>query len=415
MIDDDIRGLHDVARDYTSAARTLDESSRFLNSKVAGVVHEAGWTGDAASSFQTAWASDGTVQAAMAEAMSQVADVVTVLAEKLAESRQELDAVQDKARAAGLTLDGYGGATGTTDQQAALDAYKSGAEAALSRAQHVRQWAAQQLNGIAAQILPGGSAPATLGPADQLTLAEVLRGLYTTPAAVEEVGHKRLERLTQEAAELKRSHAGFPKGSEEWNHILERRRAARAVHSEQRLRISSVEGWTKKFKGSKGARFTVGEIADQFRGGKAGMVGAVGALSGVLTGAMVYYQAKEDHEKGWSWGEAVAKDGGPAAVGLVAGVALEGAIAGAAEASAPVVGAAGAVVAGVAVGYGVGTFGYELTHNAHWGRNIHKDGVVAGIGEGFADAGRAWLDNDWQKMEEKAKNSAKKVWHGVFG
>ncbi|MEU7165231.1 hypothetical protein AB0A70_11385 [Streptomyces morookaense] len=411
MIDDDITGLHDVARDYTSAARTLDESSRFLNSKVAGVVHEAGWTGDAASVFQTAWASDGTVQAAMAEAMSQVADVVTVLAEKLAESRQELDAVQDKARAAGLTLDGYGGATGTTDQQAALDAYKSGAEAALSRAQHVRQWAAQRLNGVAGQILPGGGSPETLGSADQLTLAEVLRGLYTTPAAVAEVGHKRLERLQKQAADLKRAHAGMAKGSEEWDRMLEQRRATRAALTEQRLKVSSVEGWTGKVRGSRGARLTVGEIADRFRGGKTGAMGAMGALSGLLTGAMVYCQAKEDHEKGWSWGEAVAKDGGPAVAGLATGVLLEGAIVAGAEA----VPVAAAVGAGVFVGYGVGTFGYELTHKAHFGRHIHKDGVVAGIGEGFADAGKEWLKNDVNGIVDKAGNSVKSAWHGVFG
>lgn len=415
MIDDDIRGLHDVARDYTSAARTLDESSRFLNSKVAGVVHEAGWTGDAARSFQTAWASDGTVQAAMAEAMSQVADVVTVLADKLSDARTELEGVQDEARAAGLTLDGYGGATGTPDRQAALDAYKNGAEAALSRAQHVRQWATRRLNGVAGQILPGDGSPDMLGPADQLTLAEVLRGLYTTPAAVAEVGHERLERLQNRAADLKRAHAGMPRGSEEWDRVLEQRRVTRAALTEQRLKVSSVEGWTSRFKGSRGARLTVGEVADQFRGGRTGAVGAMGALSGVLTGAMVYCQAGEDHEKGWSWGEAAAKDGGPAVAGLATGILVESGVAAIGAAAPPVAVAATGVAAGVVLGYGVGTFGYGLTHRAHFSRHIHQDGVIAGIGEGFADAGKAWVDNDVVDMWHKGQNSAKKVWHGLFG
>ncbi|MGW1200618.1 WXG100 family type VII secretion target [Streptomyces sp. NPDC002536] len=399
MIDDDIRGLHDVARDYASAARTLDESSRFLNSRVAGVVHEAGWTGDAASSFQTAWASDGTVQAAMAEAMSQVADIVTVLADELSEARHELEAAQDRARAAGPTLDGC----------------KSGAEAALSRAQHVRRWAARRLNGVAGQILPGDGSPETLGPADELTLAEVLRGLYTAPAAVTEVGHERLERLQKQAADLKRAHAGVPKGSEEWDRMLEQRRTTRAALTEQRMRVSSVEGWAGRFKGSKGARLTVGEIADRFRGGRTGAVGAMGALSGVLTGATVYCQAEEDHEKGWSWGESVAKAGGPAVAGLASGILVESGVAAIGAAAPPVAVAATGVAAGAVLGYGVGTFGYELTHRAHFSRHIHQDGVAAGIGEGFADAGKAWVDDDAVDMWHKGQSSARQVWRGLFG
>ncbi|WP_414168948.1 WXG100 family type VII secretion target [Streptoverticillium reticulum] len=405
MIDDDIRGLHDVARDYTAAAQALDESSRFLNSKVAGVVHEAGWTGEAASAFQTAWASDGTVQAAMAEAMSQVADIVTVLADELSEARHELEAVQDQDQDQGQGQDqGQAQAVGLTL-----------AEAALSRAQHVRQWAAQRLNGVAGQILPCDGSPETLGPADQLTLAEVLRGLYTAPAAVTEVGHERLERLQKQAADLKRAHAGVPKGSEEWDRMLEQRRTTRAALTEQRMSVSSVEGWAGKFKGSKGARLTVGEIADRFRGGRTGAVGAMGALSGVLTGATVYCQAEEDHEKGWSWGEAVAKAGGPAVAGLASGVLVESGVAAIGAAAPPVAVAATGVAAGAVLGYGVGTFGYELTHRAHFSRHIHQDGVVAGIGEGFADAGRAWADNDAVDLWHKGQNSARQVWRSLFG
>ncbi|WP_372407584.1 hypothetical protein [Streptomyces luteireticuli] len=423
MIDDDIAGLKKVATDYTSATEKYDTSSKVLNKKVDGVVHEAGWSGEGATAFQTVWAHDGTVGAAMSEAMSQVSDVIGVLTEELDAAKRDLGDAQDKARAAGLTLDSQGGATGKADQQTALDAWQSGRDAALKRAQDARELATGSLNSVLDQMLGKGD-PNQLNGADVCTLSEVMRGLYTTPAALTQESAKKLEALKQEVKDLKRGHNKLPKGSDAWNERLQERRAARAELSKQRLRTASVEGWESRTKGSGPARTTIGEIAEDYRVRGAGPLNKLGAASTALTGAMVGLQMYDDHRtRGWSYQEAFARDATPAAAGMAAGAWAEGAIIGA-SASNPMI--AVGVVGGVALGYGVGTFGYELTHNAHWGSNIHKYGVVSGIGHSLADAGTAWVDNDLVAMRDKTvetakhvgsgiKNGAKKVWHGIFG
>ncbi|MBC2878861.1 MULTISPECIES: GumC domain-containing protein [Streptomyces] len=423
MIDDDLAGLKKVATDYTSATEKYDTTSKVLDKKVSSVVHEAGWTGDGADAFQTVWGHDSTIGAALAEAMSQVSDVVTVLSEELEKAKGDLGDVQDTARAAGLTLDSQGGATGKADQQAELDAYQKGRDAALKRAQDARQLATASLNSVLDQMLGKGN-PNQYNGADYCTLSEVLRGLYTTPAALTQESAKKLEALKQSAKDLKREARKLPKGGAEWNEKLQQRRAARAALSDQRLRAASVEGWQSKVKGSGAARVTIGEIAENYRVRGAGPMGKFGAVSTGLTGAMVGLQMYDDHRtRGWSYKEAFARDATPAAVGMAAGTYAEGVLVGAATSNPAV---AAGVVAAVGIGYGVGTFGYELTHNAHWGSNIHKYGVVSGIGHSFADAGQAWVDNDvkamWHKGEDTAKaawhkgtSGVKKVWHGIFG
>ncbi|GAA0383397.1 hypothetical protein [Streptomyces luteireticuli] len=422
MIDDDIAGLKKVATDYTSATEKYDTSSKVLNKKVDGVVHEAGWSGEGATAFQTVWAHDGTVGAAMSEAMSQVSDVIGVLTEELDAAKRDLGDAQDKARAAGLTLDSQGGATGKADQQTALDAWQSGRDAALKRAQDARTSATHSLNAVLDQILNKGDQNQYNG-ADTCTLAEVLRGLYTTPSALTQESAKKLEKLQQVARDLKKGQKELPHGSDAWQKRLAERREVRAKLSEQRLRTASVEGWESKVKGSGPARLTIGDIAKDYSVRDFGKLGSYGAISTGLTGAMVGLQMYDDHrQRGWSWQESFARDATPAAAGMWAGGAMEGLIVGA-GASNPVV--AGGVLAGVAVGYGVGTFGYELTH-AHWGDNIHKYGVVNGIGHSFGEAADNWWENDAKGMYHKGENAvkgawhagtsgAKKVWHGLFG
>lgn len=422
MIDDDVAGLNAVATDYTSAVGKYDSTSRALNRKVNAVVHEAGWSGEGAEAFQTVWANDGTVAAAISEAMSQVSDIVSVLAEELAAARGDLGDAQDTARAAGLTLDSQGGAEGKADRQAALDAYRKGRDAALGRAQNARELATRSLNSVLDQILNKGDAKVYNG-ADACTLAEVLRGLYTTPAALSQESAKKLARLRQGAKDLKRGHNKLPRGSDAWNERLQQRRAARAVLSEQRLRTASVEGWRSRVKGSGAARVTIGDIAEDYRVRGVGAVGKLGAASAGLTGAMVGLQMYDDRRtRGWSYGEAFTRDAAPAAAGMAIGTAVEGGIVGASAAN-PVV--ALGVVSGVVVGYGVGTLGYELTHNAHWGSNIHKYGVVDGIGHSLAQAGGEWVKNDLEGMKDRGVETAKKVgsgiksgaenvWHGLF-
>jgi hypothetical protein len=117
-------------------------------------------------------------------------------------------------------------------------------------------------------------------------------------------------------------------------------------------------------------------------------------------------------------GTCILADGGANFAGLAAGTAAEMGIGAALVAAPEGIAAAGAVVGGTAVAYGVGTYGYygyELVHAGNWGENIHRDGVIEGIGESFGDAGKAWWKNDVKDMGEKIGNTAQSMWHSVFG
>ncbi|KAB7850260.1 hypothetical protein [Streptomyces mobaraensis] len=420
MIDDDITGLNGVATDYTTAVGKYDESAKVLNNKVSGVVHEAGWSGEGATAFQAAWAHDGTIAAAMSEAMSQTSDVISLLTEELTGARHDLADVQDTARAAGLTLDSQGGAQGKAGQQAALDAYQKGRDAALQRAQGARESAAQSLNALIDQILNKGN-PNVLNGADTCTLADVLRGVYTIPAASQEANAKKLQRLQQRAKDLKlgnkdmKPHNRLARNSAEWDARLQERRRLRAKLTEQRLKLASVEARAARlpYALSGPARTGIGELTESRFGRNLGLAGRLGAAGTALNVGMVGLQMYDDHRtNGWSYKEAFARDATPAAVGMAVGTGVETGLAGLSAVSLP---ASLTVGAGVVVGYGVGTFGYELTHKAHWGRNIHEHGVIEGIGYSFADAGKEWWKSDVKGMGKKIGHTAAKAWHGIFG
>jgi len=74
-----------------------------------------------------------------------------------------------------------------------------------------------------------------------------------------------------------------------------------------------------------------------------------------------------------------------------------------------------AVGGGVALSYGIGTYGYELTHAGNWEAHIRQDGVISGVGEGFADASSAWWKEDAVGLKDRIGSSAKGLWNSVFG
>jgi hypothetical protein len=232
--------------------------------------------------------------------------------------------------------------------------------------------------------------------ADDVTLTDALRSLWSTPVAHREVINARLDQLRDQ-----RSWLNHVKSTpSEFDEAM--RAAARA---EKRDLLPKLRNLETKLAGIEGgiegklpltgvASYTAGDAIGAAPEGRLGKVMAEVPVLGI--GAVcvaTYLQAKDDHEKGWSWGHAIVADGGPNAVGLVAGTAAEVGL-GVALVGAPEGVAAGvAVLGGIAVGYGVGAFGIELTH-AHWSENIHQDGVVKGIGDSIAEAGKATWNND---------------------
>ncbi|MGW0578423.1 hypothetical protein ACWD25_21195, partial [Streptomyces sp. NPDC002920] len=107
-------------------------------------------------------------------------------------------------------------------------------------------------------------------------------------------------------------------------------------------------------------------------------------------------EAKDDHDKGWSWQHSVVVDGGVAlggvavAAGVVAALPVEGAVAVAA------VGVGAAVVA---------TDVLDHTFHEHWSEDIHDHGVVGGVLHGAGNVASETGDD--------IARLGKDIWHGV--
>lgn len=107
-------------------------------------------------------------------------------------------------------------------------------------------------------------------------------------------------------------------------------------------------------------------------------------------------EAKDDHDKGWSWQHSVVVDGGAALGGVAVGAGVVAAL--------PVEGAA--ALAGVGVVAAVGaTSLLDHSFHEHWSEDIHDHGVVGGVltGTGHVLTG---TKDDGVRM-------AKDIWHGV--
>jgi hypothetical protein len=129
----------------------------------------------------------------------------------------------------------------------------------------------------------------------------------------------------------------------------------------------------------------------------------------LATGYSVY---EDMHDNGWSPLHAVVADSADtlAGVGAAAGVVT---LAGIFVADAPVIAVAGV---GAVIGYEGTEMATALTHDGHWGANIHQHGVMAGIGHSFEDAGSAFVEDNAEtakKVAGTAKDLATKAWHGI--
>jgi len=107
-------------------------------------------------------------------------------------------------------------------------------------------------------------------------------------------------------------------------------------------------------------------------------------------------EAKDDHDKGWSWQHSVTVDVGVAVGGVAVGALVVVAL--------PVEGA----VAVAAVGVGATIAATSVLDHAfheHWSEDIHDHGVVGGVLHGAGDVATETVDD--------GKRLLKDVWHGV--
>jgi hypothetical protein len=420
----DIVGLW-VLRDHLTGIPTdLLDSSDYLEQQVCKLTGDAGWSGAAADEFKAAWDRDAGAAIGIADSFNAVSHIVGTLADMLHSLENQLDEAEATARQAGVPVPAAGGpliGPVPVDVVDAATAYHQTFTTLQAQAHQARQQALADLIVIYDQIAPlkDGDDSIQLSRADRITLGDMVRSLWATPVAHKEVVAARLNALR-----ARRTWLDHVKSSPGLFDEVERAAARADKRSlvgklkDLETRLTRIEGSIEgKWPLGRLFRYTAGDAAEDLAGVKiaARWGGGVPVLGGLAAGWLTAVQAKEDHEKGWSWGHAILADGSANLAGLAAGTATEAGIAAALVAAPEGVAAAGAVVGGVAVAYGVGTYGYELVHAGNWAKNIHQDGVIIGIGEGFSDAGKAWWHNDVQDMAEKIGNTAKSMWHSVFG
>lgn len=423
QIGGDIEGLWALRDHLQGVPNDILDSSNVLDSKVTALVGDAGWSGDAADQFKASWDRDAGAAVGLADSFNSVSQTVGALADRLHELDTQLVQAEDEARKAGVPVPANGGpfiGPIPIPKVNVAQIYDQACTALKQQADQARKDALAELAAMYDKLAPtkDPGAASQLSKGDQITLGDVVRSLWSTPTAYREVTETRLDALRERRVWL--NHVKSSPGMFDELQRAEARLEKRALVGklgDLEAKFAKIEGGAAgKWPLGRLFRYTIGDASEGLTGVKlaAKWGGGVPVLGMAAAGWLTYVQAKEDHEKGWSWGHAVIADGGSNLAGLAAGTGAEAGIAGALVAAPEGVAAGASVVGGVAAAYGVGTYAYELTHAAHWGDHIQKDGVIEGIGEGFSDASKEWWKTDVVGMGDKIGNSASHVWHSVF-
>ncbi|MGW7005461.1 hypothetical protein ACWGCW_22320 [Streptomyces sp. NPDC054933] len=410
-IEGDVSGLYDIASQITKAKQPLHDSAKAINGTVDALVNDAGWHGDAASSFRAAWERDSTVLGATASLIGDVASAVTDLAHGLSAARSHVYNAQDAAQQAGVAfskdgepdpgpLTGAAATARTTCENAVRDGQRM--------AQEARDAAKRKLYAVLVSTTPGlpGSTN-LLSTQDAAGLAALLHDYVYLPEDMQRRElTKQLATFQHYYDEVKfdRKHAG----DAGLKRVLgDEMKDMRAEMKSARADLASVAFYEDEIKKGKWFNTSLGDVFEKL--GKDSRWIRIADQVLVLDAAAVtigtYAQAKYDHDRGWGWTHAVVADGGA----NIAGVAAE------------ILTAETGPFAPV-IGYGVTSLINEYTHNTHWARNIHDHGVVAGVGRSLVEGVVVTAKSDFADMSGKVVDSAehpidtaKNIWHGVFG
>jgi uncharacterized protein YukE len=411
----DIGGLRSVAQSLSGVVGDVKDTGEYLSKRVNQLVTDAGWNGDAAEVFKAAWEQDATAVEELSSGVKIAGKCLSDLADGLEAAQRQLDHAVAAAKAGGMPFGpddqpAYGPYTGraaTASQQFAIDS-----KAAFDAAQEARDTATETLHEITWAMTGQGDEDPDLKVADLAALGVVLKGYYSLPNEFAEDARTKLDKFNQKYKDTRYQRKHTQAGSKAKAALTAELKEMRAERKLLQTDMEVAEKFADRFKGGKLLSSSIGDLADGL-----GVLQDGGKLSRVLDGIPVvdvafgglatWAQAKEDHEKGWSWTHAILADGGSNAAAITAGLATD------------CIPYAGPFLAPV-VSYGVGAWTYEATHEGHWTEHIHEDGVVVGTGEGIWDTTKATWNNDMVGMYDKVKNdvthpgeAAKSLWHGV--
>ena len=412
----DIAGLHTMATTYKNAKDKLDDVVRPVTGAVEKLVGDAGWKGDAAEEFRAKWSEDALTAGAFASMVSDVGDILGTLADALSTCETALQNAEHVATGKGVSMGPNGvplpivtaNPPGAADQKtiSAMTEYDTVRKQVMHTAQHARLVAADKLSGLYAQVTD------KVSPGDKLTLADALRTLYAYDAEDARSGgikaRTELDDAKAEAQAAKKEMRAERKAYQKAGRGLPKDLPAKGAYGDAVMKVDSLEEaiaradvGSSKLPYDRVLNVKLADAADALRLGKGleavpEFLKEIPVLDVAAAAACGVIEAKDDHDKGWSWQKSVTVDAGAALGGVAVGALV--------VAAAPVEGA----VAVAALGAGTAiaaTSVLDHTFHEHWSEDIHDHGVVGGVLHGAADVGSETLDD--------GKRLVKDVWHGV--
>jgi uncharacterized protein YukE len=426
MVGGDIGGIAALASQLQGLPRHMHDVTDALDTRVANLVHDAGWWGDAADAFKGRWSFESRGARALAEVVGEVASILDALASTLRRIEGDLEYAASQARTAGVPVGSDGHPpqlVGSADPmaQAALAAYVQAWQAANEDAQRARMEADGRLQGVESVIAPPNDAGGHSLRRDQAaSLGGVLADFWAVPAGSRSwLGDQRVPWLQSERDD---AHAKFSAALKQYSKRHQplpddvkaaRRETLERLQSAQ-ASLDEAEGLARRIPFTKLLDTRTGDVLPWLKGVK--FLGEIPVVDGIAVVVGTAASSYDDMQKGDDW-TAVPKEAAVNVGAIAAATAVAVTIVGAAatsEVTAPaVVVVGGAVLAGGVVAVGVGELGYSLIHE-HWDEDMHRDGVVGGLAHGVGDvavnSGRGMVE-----VGHGAWTGAVGVWNHVFG
>jgi uncharacterized protein YukE len=415
----DIGGLRTMAETYKNAKDKLDDVVKPLSSAVDKLVGDAGWQGEAAESFRGKWSEDALAAGGFAELVHAAGEILETLANALSTCESSLQNAQHIAAGKGVPTDAKGAPLpvmtanppSADDQKtiSAMNDYATARDEILHTAQHARLVAAKDLQGLYDKVT---SKDDSVSPGDKVTLYDALRGLYAYDAEDARAGgveaRRHIDAARAEAQAAKKQLRDERKVFQQQGRRMPDDLPAKSAYRDAVTKVDSLEADIARADNGSTAlpydralNVKLVDAADALRLGRGlealpDVLKEIPVLDVAAAATCGLIEAKDDHDKGWSWQHSVTVDVGAAVGGLAVGAAVTAAL--------PVEGA----VAVAAVGVGsviVATSVIDHAFHEHWSEDIHDHGVVGGVLTGAGHVATETVDD--------GKRLVKDVWHGV--
>lgn len=437
----DIPGLQHAGTTLKGAQDKFDPVVHDLSGTIDKIIGSASWSGDAADSMRGRWSRNAIEIADVGYFIVSLGQSIGDLGDGLSHLEEALYNSADACKRRGANIDMSNGKTlplqgnPTAEATNAQNEYQQAYDYAIKAAKALRMAAAAEIEGLVKPIVKGSGEGTE---ADKPTMASILRGIYTggheatgrriegledskkTAAANFDSASSQLEGEMQEY--LKNGGPKLPPGllqhAADFDGALAK---FQAVDKEVTAKVSELEGKTQ-LPAAKLLNTKIGDIAKALPTGelstKLKLFNEIPVLDVVASGVMVYNQVQDDVSKGADTPTAVATDSTAAASGLLGGAAVADGIAD------MIPGPGWAVSAGIIAAVGIGDGVYQGFHE-HWSEDFDQHGIWGGLGTGLSNVGsREW--DDMKAMGTAAKDTAvdawhstedtaKSVWHGIFG